>query len=381
VTSRARRLRVCLISPFHGGSHRAWAEGLARQSVHDVQILSLPDRFWKWRMEGAALTMAPELEQVATPDLLIATDMIDLAGLLALTRRKLAQVPTMLYMHENQLTYSAGAPAAMRLRSANRDRYPAMVNLTSMAVADSIVFNSEFHRADWFAALPAFLDRLPEALPAATVGDIQERCATIPVGIETAELPQPDGTPRPPLIVWNQRWESDKNPAGLFRILHAVAAKGVAFEVALCGESAVGTPDEIRDGVASLGARVVHQGYLPRAAYTRLLGRARVVVSTAHHEFFGISVVEAASVGAHPLLPRRLSYPEVIGPAHGGACLYDGFGDAVARLTAMLGEPDPTRDAAMAVAADMRARYGWSELAPRYDALFERLTAQRAVAR
>ena len=38
-----------------------------------------------------------------------------------------------------------------------------------------------------------------------------------------------------------------------------------------------------------------------------------MIVSTAGHEFFGISVVEGISAGAYPVLPKRLAYPEILG--------------------------------------------------------------------
>ena len=49
-----------------------------------------------------------------------------------------------------------------------------------------------------------------------------------------------------------------------------------------------------------------------RTEYTAALGKADVIVSTAKHEFFGLSVAEAIAAGAFPLLPKRLSYPELL---------------------------------------------------------------------
>jgi glycosyltransferase involved in cell wall biosynthesis len=67
----------------------------------------------------------------------------------------------------------------------------------------------------------------------------------------------------------------------------------------------------------------VHWGYLPtRADYVALLSQADLVISTAEHEFFGISVLEAICAGAFPLLPNRLSYPELIPAELHPACLY-----------------------------------------------------------
>ena len=37
--------KILLISPYHGGSHRAWATGYQQYSQHQVQLLTLPARF------------------------------------------------------------------------------------------------------------------------------------------------------------------------------------------------------------------------------------------------------------------------------------------------------------------------------------------------
>ncbi len=48
-----------------------------------------------------------------------------------------------------------------------------------------------------------------------------------------------------------------------------------------------------------------------RQDYAHILKQGSVVISTATHEFFGISVLEAVRAGCRPLLPKRLSYPEL----------------------------------------------------------------------
>ncbi|MBK9052142.1 MAG: DUF3524 domain-containing protein [Chloroflexi bacterium] len=45
-------MKLLLISPYHSGSHKAWAEGYARHSQHEVRLLTLPGQFWKWRLQG-----------------------------------------------------------------------------------------------------------------------------------------------------------------------------------------------------------------------------------------------------------------------------------------------------------------------------------------
>ena len=55
-------MKILLLEPYCGGSHQAWAQGYAANSRHDVTLLGLPARFWKWRMQGGALTLAEQVQ-------------------------------------------------------------------------------------------------------------------------------------------------------------------------------------------------------------------------------------------------------------------------------------------------------------------------------
>ncbi|RIK20256.1 MAG: DUF3524 domain-containing protein, partial [Anaerolineae bacterium] len=127
-------MQILLLSPYHGGSHRAWAEGYQANSAHKLSLLTLPAHFWKWRMHGGAVTLARfwlDTLSEKLPDLILATDLLDLTTFLALTRHKTADVPVALYMHENQLTYPLPADPTigpMRRQLGERDRHYAFIN-------------------------------------------------------------------------------------------------------------------------------------------------------------------------------------------------------------------------------------------------------------
>jgi glycosyltransferase involved in cell wall biosynthesis len=125
--------------------------------------------------------------------------------------------------------------------------------------------------------------------------------------------------------------------------------------------------------------QIVRWGYQPtRDAYRAALTDADVVVSTARHEFFGLSITEAIAAGAYPLLPKRLAYPEIldtIAPSSTQQYFYDGTVDHLAQRLAGLSRQlqQPTFELAEK-AANM---YGWPTRAPALDdALQAALTAK-----
>jgi hypothetical protein len=98
------------------------------------------------------------------------------------------------------------------------------------------------------------------------------------------------------------------------------------------------------------------------------------VASTAVHEFFGIAMVEAMAAGLVPLLPRALSYPELVPPEYHDPVLYDSYGDLVRRLREVLVDLDAAQQAVDGLRKSM-LRFDWSELGPRYDAALDQVAA------
>ncbi|MEM8485150.1 MAG: glycosyltransferase [Bacteroidota bacterium] len=116
-----------------------------------------------------------------------------------------------------------------------------------------------------------------------------------------------------PVVLWNQRWEYDKNPEAFFRLMNRLDDAGCAFRLILAGEHFEEQPYEFERAFERYAERILHYGYAEDfEEYSSLLHRADIIVSTAIHEFFGIAVMEAIYCGCHPLLPNRLSYPELI---------------------------------------------------------------------
>lgn len=371
-TEQSRPLRVALVEPFLGGSHRAWAEGLAQHSRHAVEIIGLPAVHWKWRMQGGHLAIADRIEasvaEHGTFDLLVATSMTNLSALLGLCRHTLGDIPVALYMHESQLTYPLAPGESEDLT------YP-MINHTAMAVADRVVFNSEFHRRAWFDAVPELLIRMPDHRELGLIEAIERRSSVLPVGVELARLERGHRTRSTrPLILWNQRWHHDKSPDDFTDAVIDLADLGYVFDLALAGERTDPEPNALVRLRDRLGDRIVHDGFADDDEYVRVLGRSDIVVSTAQQEFFGIALTEAIHAGAFPIVPDRLVYPERIPAEHHAACLYPDQQALVDRLRWAI----ERSDIAAAVVADLQsvmAEFDWPLVAPRYDELFESMTA------
>jgi len=363
-------MEILLIEPYYTGSHQAWADGYARHSRHVVRTLTLPGRFWKWRMHGGAVTLARMYrERQVQADLLLATDMLDLSTFLALTRDLTHNVPTTLYMHENQLTYPPRP-------GEKRDLHYGFINYASMLCVDRVFFNSQFHLESWFDELPRLLKHFPDCNELPTVRELRARSEVLPLGLALVRFDahRPSEPARgPAIILWNHRWEYDKNPGEFLQALYnTLAERGVDFKVVLLGEAFVRVPPEFEEARGRLQECILQFGHVEGyAEYARWLWRADIMVSTALHDFFGAAVVEAMYCGCWPILPWLLAYPQFVPEAYRARCLYHSHEELLALLQQAIEEVGARRDESKGSGEsplrEAVAGYDWSAIAPEYD--------------
>jgi glycosyltransferase involved in cell wall biosynthesis len=209
------------------------------------------------------------------------------------------------------------------------------------------------------------------------VAEIRRRSGVLHPGCRfpAGDPPRADFSPaaEPPLVVWNHRWEHDKDPDAFADALEAVDDRGIPFRIALVGERYRNAPPAFERIRERFGKRVVRYGFLKdRDAYRKLLLRGDVVVSTARQENFGIAVVEAMRSGCLPLLPNRLSYPELLPAEAREFCLYDEPAELADRLAAALSDLGRFAGLRERVSRHM-GRFSWAVRAPEFDAALTEL--------
>ncbi len=308
-------MRIGLVESYYGGSHRLWADGICRNLHFDVDLYTLSDHHWKWRMHGGAVSLARQIIEASAngrqPELLLVTSMTDLCILRSLLAHAGIHLPTVYYFHENQLSYpwSPNDPDV----ASGRDRHYAFIHFASALAADHVLFNSAWHLKSFTEAIPRFCAAFPKPNLIEELNSIKAKSSVLHLGLDLSHLIAPKREKRegPPTILWNHRWEYDKSPEAFFNALFQLDQEGIPFKLIVTGASYAREPACFADARNRLSHRLLHFGYANnRKVYEDLLLASDILPVTAVQDFFGISTVEALAAGAWPLLPAHRVYAE-----------------------------------------------------------------------
>eukprot|EP00058_Branchiostoma_floridae_P024220 XP_002609710.1 hypothetical protein BRAFLDRAFT_285910 [Branchiostoma floridae] len=407
---------ILLIEPFYGGSHKQLIDLLCEEIPGCVKVV-LPAKKWHWRARTSALYISQQIPHQHNFRVLFASSVLNLAELLAL-RPDLTQLRKLLYFHENQLVYPIR-------KHQDRDFQYGYNQVLSCLVADAVLFNSKYNLDTFLSSIKTHFNSMPDCRPKGLAEQIRPKCQVLyfPINFPAhrkdchridklnkhrmniqAEMPSSVGncakndqdlseeigkppssdhktaTPEPyddqqgdlmkrkdgPLhIVWPHRWEHDKNPDLFFHTLYQLEEEGCSFAVSVLGQEYTDVPEIFAEAAGRLKGKIHQWGHLAaKEDYYRLLNQADVVVSTADHEFYGVSMLEAVYCGCYPLCPNRLVYPEIF-PKE---CLYNTPQQLKKRLRDFCRRPQLARKHTINLTIH---QYSWEGLAEEYRRLLQ----------
>ncbi len=297
---------IYLIESYYSGSHKVWADCLVKYSKYQIKLFTLGGRFWKWRMQGSAITLAAQVNEFTEkPDLIICSDLIDLACFKSLIKYK--DVNIVIYMHENQLTYP--------ISKYSKDNYQELslgyLNYKSCLCSDHILFNTLYHQNVFYEACKNLLQRMPDNKNLESIEEMRQKSSILPIGFNSEEFfisHQSRSTSGLPTLLFNHRWEHDKRPDLFMSLLDHLITQHLEFKINITNITKTETIQFLKkkysDHIDFIGHCKTRQHYL------NILSSSDILPVTNDHDFFGISVLEAIKMGCYPLLPSNLCYQE-----------------------------------------------------------------------
>jgi glycosyltransferase involved in cell wall biosynthesis len=364
---------ILALESFYEGSHAQWWQGIQRSSQDNWKMLELSGHHWKWRMHGGAISLANQyLKNSFSFDLIWASDFV----YLPLFQQILAghghpQRPAILYFHENQISYP-WSPSDPDLGQ-KRDLHYAFINWSSAICAQKILFNSHYHYNSFFQGLEIFLSQLPDHQEKESIKQIEKKSQVLYLGLELLNSRTRSYQNKKPLILWNHRWEYDKNPDDFFSTLFQLSERGIDFDLAILGKQRPSQPRIFNLAKEKLNQHIVHWGHCDkREDYLSWLLKSDILPVTSNQDFFGMSTVEAISAGVYPLLPNRLAYPEHIPTNYHARNLYAKKEELLPLLVDTIKNPPSENERELL--RSFVARYSWENMANKYDQISNDLT-------
>ncbi|KPK27478.1 MAG: hypothetical protein AMJ61_05415 [Desulfobacterales bacterium SG8_35_2] len=359
-------MKILVLEPYYGGSHKTFLDGLQAHLPFDFMLLTLPARKWKWRMRLAAPFYADKITALFKEkkiDVIFCSSFVDVATLRSLLPGHLCKLPFYTYFHENQFAYPVR-------KTDERDLHFALTNLTTALASDKVAFNTTYNMQTFLKGVENILKVCPDIKLEGVMEKIEAKVSILNPGIDFSQIDNAVQLQRKnstfPVIIWNHRWEHDKNPKLFFKTLFELDEQGFDFKLIILGQAFRRKPLIFSEAQSKLPHKIIHCGYVEsRDEYARLLTMGDIVVSTAKHEFYGISVIEAVRAGCYPLLPNSLSYPELF-PAQ---YLYEN-GDLLNKMTSILGGSCKIDRAQANI---LTKRYSWLDIRNKYLAWFSDL--------
>lgn len=340
-------MKVLFIEPYDGGSHKLFLDQLLSQFQNkgiECNSITLAPKKWRWRFLSAHFYLAEIVNDRfshAPPEIIICSSLMDTASFKALLKPVFHHSSIVTFFHENQLAYPIYGNADNKKDQEKLKKYTyPLVHLNQILSSDALLFNSKFNFDSLFQGLEKFIQSMPDARPYKSFEDAKKKCFITGLGVQISRKSNEllDWEKRPQRILWNHRWEYDKNPQEFISLFYKLIKTHPHLELDLLGDNRKGQYSETFLKLKKMFPSHIKTfgGLNDREKYIKQLGYSRLLPVTSNHEFFGLSVIDAITNGVIPLLPNRLSYPELIAPCLHEKLLYSNFNELYKKSSMLL---------------------------------------------
>ena len=366
---QCNKLNILYVEPFYSGSHKKWIDDYSKFSNHNVKILSLPGKKWKWRMHGGAISLAEKYNNTNSVfDIILCSDMLNLPVFKSLCKDNLSQSKVMMYFHENQLSYP-WSPNDKDLKL-ERDLNYYYINYTSSLISDYNYFNSQYHLDSYIDGLRKYLKKMPDFRNLESVDLIKKKSSVLPIWCNLTK--NISKKIEHPIILWNHRWEYDKNPKLFFETLFELNDLKIDFSLIILGENYSEYPEIFDTAKNKLKDKIIHFGYCENyIEYLKYLKMSNILPVTSHQDFFGISIVEAVSSGCYPILPKRLTYPDLFDYKKNNFLFYNSDLELKDKLVSVIKNIKNYTSTIKEISQETFDKFNWKNISKKYDSAFE----------
>jgi len=303
-------------------------------------------------------------------DIILCSDMLNLPVFKSLCKDNLSQSKVIMYFHENQLSYP-WSPNDKDLKL-DRDLSYYYINYTSSLISDHNYFNSEYHLDSYIDGLRKYLKKMPDFRNLESIDLIKQKSSVLSIGCNLTKniLKKIEH----PVILWNHRWEYDKNPKLFFETLFELNDLKIDFSLIILGENYSEYPEIFDTAKDRLNDKIIHFGYCENySEYLRYLKMSNIVPVTSHQDFFGISIVEAVSSGCYPILPKRLTYPDLFDYKKNNFLFYNSDLELKDKLVSVIKNIKDYTSTIKEISQETFDKFNWKNISKKYDSVFENL--------
>jgi len=362
-------MKILYIEPYYGGSHKQWVDSYQEYSSHDIDIISLKGSKWKWRMHGGAISLAIKYNNLEKRyDLILCSDFLNLPVFLSICKKSIKNIPIIMYFHENQASYP-WSPDDQDI-SLKRDFHYYYINQTSSLASDWNLFNSQYHLVSYIDGLRKYLNKMPDNKNLETLDIIKNKSSVLYLGCDLKKYSKKNKknlNPKP-IILWNHRWEFDKNPNLFFKTLIKLKDEGVAYSLVILGEEFANSPEIFNQAKKALSENIIHMGYCKSYEdYKNWLWKSDILPVTSIQDFFGISIIEAVYCDTYPILPDRLAYTELFNIKKNPEIFYKNDLELYNKLKLAI-----ENHTNLSSYASIVEKFDWLYMSNQYDDLFEK---------